>query len=53
MSLLVNNLRMTTKELSAKVMINERNVKKNIKTLKDAGVLVRIGAVRGGHWEVR
>jgi predicted HTH transcriptional regulator len=41
---------MTEKELSADIGINERNIKKNIKALKDAKLLERVGAARGGLW---
>ncbi|MDR0518770.1 MAG: putative DNA binding domain-containing protein [Clostridiales Family XIII bacterium] len=47
------NPAITIKLLAAEIGINERNIKKNIKALKDKGLIVRIGADRGGHWEAR
>jgi predicted HTH transcriptional regulator len=44
---------MTAREIAPELGINERNTKKNIKVLRDAGLLARIGASRGGHWEVK
>ena len=43
---------MTAKAISEVLGINERNVKKNIKTLKDAGKLKRFGSDKSGYWEV-
>ena len=39
-------------ELSAKININARNTKKNILTLKEKGLLRRVGPDKTGHWEV-
>lgn len=40
------------KELSIELKINESAVQKHLKNLKKKGLLRRIGADRGGHWEV-
>lgn len=40
------------KELSLKVGISSTAIDKNIISLKRKGLLRRIGADRGGHWEV-
>jgi ATP-dependent DNA helicase RecG len=53
LSLLAGNPRMTAREIATELGINERNTKKNIKVLRNAGLLARIGADRGGHWEVK
>jgi ATP-dependent DNA helicase RecG len=53
LNLLASNPRMTAREIATELGINERNTKKNIKVLRDAGLLARIGASRGGHWEVK
>ena len=39
-------------ELSTKVGISERSIKRHLSTLKTAGRLKRIGGTFGGHWEV-
>jgi ATP-dependent DNA helicase RecG len=53
LKLLAENSRMTIKTMSAKLGINERNVKKNIKTLKNTGIIERIGSDKSGHWAVK
>ena len=53
LNLLTLNPRMTVKAISAELEINERNVKKNIKVLKDAGYIERVGSDRSGHWIVK
>jgi len=49
--LLLENPQLKTAEISAKIGINDRNVRKNIKSLKDAGLIKRIGSDKVGHWE--
>ncbi len=38
--------------LAARLGINRRNTEKNIKALKDAGLIARVGARRNGYWQV-
>ena len=52
LEILTVNPRITAKTLSDELGINERNIKKNIKSLKDSGHLTRIGSNKTGHWEV-
>jgi ATP-dependent DNA helicase RecG len=40
------------KELSVELKINESAVQKHLENLKKKGLLRRIGADRGGYWEV-
>jgi len=53
LNLLAETPRMTVKELSAEIGINERNIKKNIKVLKDARLLDRVGSDKSGYWAVK
>jgi len=53
LGLLAKNSRMTARELSAETGINERNAKKNIRTLKGLGLLDRVGSDKSGYWVVR
>lgn len=46
------NKNITQRELSAKVGINDKNIRNNIAKLKQKGLLERIGPDKGGHWEV-
>ena len=47
-----DNPHSTARELSKKLGITERSIEKGIKRLKDAGILVRHGANKGGYWEI-
>jgi ATP-dependent DNA helicase RecG len=53
LELLANDPRMTVTELISVLKIHERNVKRNIKSLKDNGFLIRVGSDKTGHWEVK
>ncbi|MDR1247138.1 MAG: winged helix-turn-helix transcriptional regulator [Clostridiales Family XIII bacterium] len=53
LKLLASNPRITVKAISSELGINERNVKKNIKALKDVEFIERVGSDRSGHWVVR
>jgi ATP-dependent DNA helicase RecG len=46
------NPSVTVRLLAAELGINERNVKKNIKTLKDLGLVERVGPAKTGQWLV-
>jgi len=46
------NPKITTKELADKTGVYIKGIEWNIKELKDKGLLRRIGADRGGHWEM-
>ncbi|MBO6290974.1 MAG: HTH domain-containing protein, partial [Selenomonas sp.] len=46
------------KSVSASMMaerlnITQRAVEKNIRSLREQGILIRCGAARGGHWEIK
>lgn len=43
---------LTQADLAAALQLSVKAVEKNIKQLKDAGLLRRVGPDRGGHWEV-
>ncbi len=42
----------SAKELSKLLGISQRKIEDNLSKLKDKGLLRRIGADRGGHWEI-
>ena len=46
------NQYITQKELSQIIGINEKNIRNNIRKLKDFGIIKRVGPDKGGHWEV-
>lgn len=47
-----NDSSVTVKELAIELGINERNVKRNMKILKDKGLLKRVGSPKTGRWLV-
>ena len=49
---LASNPNMTATDLSLKTGLSIRAIEKNIKKLKDCGLLVRHGSARAGYWEV-
>ena len=46
------NPKISAKSIAAEIGIALRNVEVNIKILKLAGLIKRIGAAKGGHWVV-
>jgi ATP-dependent DNA helicase RecG len=50
--LITSNCRITTREIAQKAKISSSTVEKNIKKLKQARLLKRLGPDRGGYWEV-
>ena len=51
--LMRQNPKISAKSISTEIGIALRNVEENIKTLKHAGRVERIGAAKGGHWVVK
>lgn len=47
-----SNRKITIVELSALIGINEANVEKNVKKLRELSIVKRIGSAKGGYWEV-
>jgi len=52
LALIKKNSKLTIREICDSTGLSESGVKKIIKKLKDEGALVRVGALKGGHWEV-
>lgn len=44
--------RITTNELAIQLNISQRKIEENLKKLKDAGKLVRVGSSKSGYWKV-
>ena len=51
-ALMRKNNKITIKEICESTGLSESGVKKIIKKLKDEEVIVRVGSLKGGHWEV-
>jgi predicted HTH transcriptional regulator len=52
LTIMTGSPRITMEALAAELGINKRNTEKNVKALRDAGRIVRLGARRNGRWEV-
>lgn len=51
-SLIKNEPKISIPELAEKIKISTTAVEKNIKKLKDKGILKRVGTTKSGYWEV-
>ena len=47
------NNRITQNELSIRIGVNEKNIRNNMKKLKEQGLLERIGNTRSGFWRIK
>ncbi len=52
LSLLQKNGRLSAKAIAEVLSVSARTVEKNIKILKNQGILIRHGSPKGGYWEV-
>jgi predicted HTH transcriptional regulator len=52
MALMLENPSITAEMMSAQIGITERNIRINIKKLRDAGFVDRIGADKNGDWVI-
>jgi len=52
LTLMKKNSKITIREICDSTGLSESGVKKIIKKLKEEKALVRVGALKGGHWEV-
>lgn len=53
LSLVLDNPSMTVKQMASELGISTRQAERIVSSLKQEGKLVRIGANRNGHWQVR
>ena len=49
---LCKNANATNKDLAEKLGVTDRAIRKQIKTLKEAGLIERIGSDRSGYWKI-
>lgn len=52
LELIEENPQITTHEMAAVIGIDRRNIHRNIKKLREQGVLCRVGPDKGGRWEI-
>lgn len=50
--LIRENSSISTQEMADKLMISRRAIAKQIKKLKEDGIIQRVGPDKGGYWEV-
>lgn len=53
LSCLKMNPKMTISELASALNMSQSGIKKTLKSLKQSGLIQRIGPDKGGHWEVK
>jgi len=51
-ALINKNAKITADDMAKAIGITKRNIEKNIKLLKDHGILIRVGGKKEGHWEI-
>jgi ATP-dependent DNA helicase RecG len=52
LKLVLNNPKISKREMSEKIGISSTAVDKNINFLKKKGLLKRVGSAKSGHWEI-
>ena len=52
LKLIAGEPQITIAEIALRVGISSRGVEKHLKTLREAGLLRRVGADKGGYWEI-
>jgi ATP-dependent DNA helicase RecG len=52
LSVIADNSKITQKDISAKTGLSTRTVSREIKSLRDSGIIRRIGSDRSGYWEL-
>ena len=52
LSYLVQDPGYTVSQLSEKMQVSRKTIAGYLKTLKDKGIIERIGSARNGHWEI-
>ena len=52
LELIVADAKVTVEQMAEALGMNKRNAQKHINQLVNDGVIVRVGANRGGHWEI-
>jgi ATP-dependent DNA helicase RecG len=53
MTIMSKNAKISAKAIASEIGIAPRNVEANIKSLKQAGLIERVGSAKGGHWVVK
>ena len=52
MELIKSNPKITQSELAAEIQISVKGIEKQIRILRDLGLICRVGPDKGGHWEI-
>jgi ATP-dependent DNA helicase RecG len=46
------NNRISASAMAKELLLSSRGIEKNIKLLREQGILVRHGSPKGGYWEI-
>lgn len=49
---MMKNSKITIPELSVMIGINEANIQKNVRKLRELGKIERVGPAKGGYWKI-
>ncbi|MFN6313843.1 MAG: HTH domain-containing protein [Planctomyces sp.] len=52
LKMIEGNPRISAQEMADSLTISERAIEKNLRSLREQGVIRRIGPANGGHWEI-
>ena len=52
LQIITNNPNVTQKEIAEELNVTTMTVKRNIKKLKEKGIIDRVGANKNGYWKV-
>lgn len=52
LKLIATDAKVTIEQMSEALGMNKRNAQKHVNQLVNDGIIVRVGANRGGHWEI-
>lgn len=52
LALIAADAKVTIEKMAEALGMNKRNAQKHVNQLVDDGIIVRVGANRGGHWEI-
>ncbi|WP_244175653.1 HTH domain-containing protein [Xenorhabdus vietnamensis] len=53
LSLIANQPSITISQLADDLSVNPRTIERNIKVLQENGLLIQVGAKKGGYWRIR
>ena len=52
MNLLLSDKQLSAAKIAEQLDLGSRSIEKNIKKLKEYGILIRHGSLKSGYWEI-